>query len=94
MHTPPSPPRDPPRTAYQTWSDIASAYLLVVAIPVLLWFVANPLVGGATVLGLLSLRAAARRARASLEYVRKQCCTVLQVGERVRITLIRRPAEG
>lgn len=94
MHAPSSPPPEPPRNDYQSGSDIAIAYLMMLAIPVLLWFVAHPLVGGATVLGLASLRVAYRRARAGFEYVRKKCCHVLRVGERVRITLIRSPMEG
>lgn len=94
MHVPPTTPREPPFNDYQTESDIANAYLMMLAIPVLLWFVANPLVGGATVLGLVSLGVAFRRVRAAVEYVRKQCCLVLRVGERVRITLIRSPIEG
>ena len=92
MHVPIAPPPDPPFNDTQTWSDIARAYLMMLAIPVVLWFVSNPLVGGATVLGLISLRVAFRRA--SLEYVRKQCCLVLRVGERVRITLTRSPMKG
>lgn len=91
MHVPIAPPRDPPLNDYQTWSDIARAYLMMVAIPVVLWFVSNPLVGGATVLGLISLRAAFHRARAGFEYVREQCCLVLRVGDRVQITLSRSP---
>lgn len=94
MHVPHDPPREPPRNDHLAWSDVAVTYGLCLAIPVLFWIGANPVLGVAAGLGLGSLGVLVRRILGDLEYVREECCHVFQFGGRARLSLARRPQKG
>ncbi len=94
MYVPPASPRDPPLLHDRSWSDVLSAYAIMLAIPVLLWLASYPLVGAGSVLGLLGLRMAVSRARASLRRLFDRCCIVFRIGENIRITITRTPREN
>lgn len=93
MYLPPNSPRDPPFRHNPSWSDVATGFAVLLAIPVLLWIASYPIVGSATVIGLFGLRAAVRRARARIERLYEQCCVVFRVGENIRITISRNATE-
>lgn len=93
MYVPPPSPRDPPFPHDPTWNDVASGFAMVLAVPVVLWLASYPLVGAGTVLGVLGIRLAYRRARARLRHLFDRCCIVLRIGENIRITITRTPGE-
>ena len=93
MYVPPASPRDPPFPHDPTWSDIATGFAVMLAVPVVLWLASYPLVGAASVVGFLGLRAAYRRARARLRRLFDRCCIVLRIGETVRVTITRTPTD-
>lgn len=82
-----------PTTDRPTRQRLTAADLAVVAVPVLLWAVANPLtalvVTAALATAVVAFRLALSRARRLAECVRECCCATVDVGGRVRITLSR-----
>lgn len=90
------PPRDPgrgDRPRNPTWRELLVSYAVVAAIPGLLWAASNPLAGVAGAVVLLVAAGVARRAYRIVRCLATCREIVLDVGDRVRITVVRRPAD-
>ena len=94
MHVPLPPLRDSPTLDGRSWDDVLTAQLVLVAVPLSLWFVAAPLSFGLSVAALVGLGLVVRSHRGHLEYVHEECCTVLTLGDRVQITVASDPIES
>lgn len=94
MHVPLPPLRESPTLDVRTWDDVLAAQLVLFAVPLSLWFVAAPVSFGLTVAALVGLGFLVRSHRGHLEYVREECCTVLMLGDRLKITVARDPIES
>lgn len=92
MTTPP-PSRDAPLPDDPTWHQVAQTYLLALAVPVLLWTLANPVAGTALV-SVVGVTGVAMTRVASLAACLRDCGGfVLEVGDVARVTVTQSPAE-
>lgn len=87
MHVPPTDPRHRPSPPDPSWSDLAISYLLIPAVPVLLWAVSNPWYSVAVLVGVVGLRVAVRRLAIRLRHLAEQRTVKIQVGRSLRITI-------
>ncbi|MFB6234873.1 MAG: hypothetical protein ABEH81_00485 [Halopenitus sp.] len=90
------PTRDPRRRSapdQPTWDSVLLSYVMVAAIPAVLWIVANPVIGLVAVGTIASLGLGARKA-AELIRCFYQCRRLaFDVGDVARVTVCQRPAE-
>lgn len=94
MHVPPTNPRYRPSPTEPSWSDLATIYSLLPAVPVLLWAVSNPWYGVAILVGAGGLRLAFRRLKSRLGDLVERRTVRIRVGRSLRITIADPTADG
>lgn len=65
---------------------VLASYLAVLAIPAVLWALANPLAGGGTIAATAAAYWGGRRLRAVTKRLARRRAVSIQVGERLQIT--------
>jgi len=93
MSRPPLDPRDRIALRNPTWRNVLVSYAMVLAVPVALWAVSQPLAGGVVVATLAGLVVAARRAYGLVRCFRQCREFAFHVGETARITVTRTPGD-
>ena len=93
MFRPPHDPQDLPRITNPTWRSILVSYVLIAAVPLLLWVISNPLAGTITLVGVTALVIGGRHA-----YKLRRCfyhCQELtfRLGETAQITVTQLPTD-
>lgn len=94
MHVPPTHPRYRPSPTNPSWSDLATIYSLLPAVPVLLWAVSNPWYGVAILVGTGGLRLAFRQLTSRLVDRAERRTILIRFGRFLHITITDPTADG
>lgn len=92
MSNPPSDPRASPVPDEPTWRGILVSYAAMVAVPLALWFVSQPVVGTVALAGVVGLFVGTRRAYGLVRCLSDCGGFAFDLGGAVRVTIARTSA--
>lgn len=93
MSSPPPDPRASPVPDEPTWRAILVSYAVMVAIPLALWAVSQPVAGTVALAGLAGLFVGARRAHGLVRCLSDCGGFAVDLGDAIRVTVVQSSAD-